>query len=153
MREFIIIALLFFFRIADAQNYLGYSKQYIMKALKSQREDMKGPVEFKVDTLHFISYVTEDKKRAVFYYFEKMTVPLKSGKKSNQEICVKYVSKNMCASYSKCPEKDEVIRSLDSRFTSAGFHIWMDYSKKIPQEWVLVEDENYFEVHVTEKKE
>ena len=138
---------------AYSQNYLGFSKKYIIKALKSERKDMKGPVEYIDDTLSFISYVTENKKRAVFYYFNMLDVTLENGKTSKQEICVKYVSKNMCTSYSKCPEKDDVFRSLNSRFTPVGHQVWMDYTRPVPHEWALVENENYFEVHVTEKKE
>ncbi len=152
MRILIIVFVGVFSLACKGQNYLGYSKAYIIKALKNERKDMTGPLEVR-DSLHnFISYVSKDKKRAIFYYFRYQNVP-KNGKTQPTEICYKYSSKNMCESNSKCPEMDDVVRSLDSRFTNAGFHVWIDNSRKIPHEWVLVKEEDYFEVHVTEKKE
>jgi hypothetical protein len=110
-------------------------------------------VEVRNDSLNFISYVSDGKKRVVFYYFKPMEVMQKGGKTGKSEICVKYVSKNMCRSYTECPELDEVVRSLNSRFTPDGYMVWMDYSKSIPQQWIVVKEDHYFEVHVEEKKE
>lgn len=148
----LLLIFTFFCSAAFAQNYLGYSKQYIIKALKSERKDMKPFVAFQNDSMNYISYVARDNKRTVIYHFTKTPV-VKNGKPTTDDICTKYVSKNKCTSYSECPELDEIKRSLDSHFTSEGPDVWVDNSKKIPHEWVIVKDEDYFEVHVTEKKE
>lgn len=137
---------------ASAQNYIGFSKEYIIRAMKSQRKDMSGPVKLKDESNNFISYVSKDGKRVVYYYFKPMTVTAKSGKTQESDICWKYYSKNKCKSYTSCPEMDEIVRSLDSHMTKVGDNLWMDYSKKVPHEWVLVKDEHTFEIHVTEAK-
>lgn len=136
-----------------AQNYLGYGRQYINKALKAERKDLKGPVEMRDNGGNYIFYVTSDNKRAVIYHFRKMEVTLKNGKTIEEEICIKYVSRNQCKSFTECPEMDAVIRSIASRFTETGYRTWVDYSKKVPQEWVVVQEDDYFEVHVEERKE
>lgn len=148
----LIFALTLFCSTVFSQNYLGYSKQYIIKALRAERKDMKELAAFKSDTMNYISYVARDNKRTVIYHFTK-TEAVKNGKNIWEEICTKYVSKNKCKSYSECPEMDEVVRSLDSHFTKEGNDVWVDYSKKIPHEWIIVKDENYFEVHVTEREQ
>ncbi len=152
MKSLLIFAITLFCSTVFAQNYLGYSKQYIIKALKSERKDMKPYVAFQNDTMNYISYVARDNKRTVIYHFAKLPV-VKNGKSTTDDICTKYVSKNKCASFSQCPELDEVKRSLDSHFTNEGPDVWVDKSKKIPHEWVIVKDEDYFEVHVSERKE
>jgi hypothetical protein len=82
-----------------------------------------------------------------------MPVTLTSGKQVQSEICVKYFSKTKCTSYQQCPQMDKVIKSLDSHFERGADMQWIDRSKKIPQEWVIVRDEDYFELHVLELKE
>ncbi len=152
MRWVIVFVIAFYHLPVSAQNYLGYPRQYIMNALKTERKDMKGPVKIKDDGKDFISYVAKDGKRVVFYHFKSMEITLENGKKADADICYKYVSKNMCRNYSKCPEMETVVRSLNSRFTPSGENVWMDYSQKTPHEWLLVKEDNFFEVHVTEKK-
>jgi len=136
---------------ASSQNYLGYSKEYIIKAMKSQRKDLNGPFVYTTSDSSYISYISHDKQRIIFYLFEPMEVT-KSGRKTKADICVKYMSKTLCPEHMRCPQMEQVIRSLESSFTPEGYNTWIDYSKKIPQEWVLVEEDHYFEVHVTEKK-
>lgn len=148
---FFIAAFCFFFTTGFSQNYLGYSKEYILKALKSQRKDMKGPLIIKAVNDNFILYTAKDGRRSVFYHFKPVIITSANGKKTQEEICIKYISKNQCQGYTNCPEMDEVIRSLDSHFTPSGqYLIWVDYSKTVPHEWVIVRDDDYFEVHVSE---
>jgi len=155
MRTFFLIAALsFLFLKGFSQNYLGYSKQYILKALKSQRKDMKGPLIVKAANENYILYIAKDGRRAVYYHFQSVNITSETGKISREEICTNYISKNKCRSYSDCPEMDEVIRSLDSHFIPSGNHlIWIDYNKTVPHEWVIVRDNDYFEVYVTELEE
>ena len=148
---FLIAALNFFFTNSFSQNYLGYSKQYILKALKSQRKDMKGPLVVKAANENYILYIAKDGRRAVYYHFQPVTMISETGRKIEEDICTNYISKNKCQGYSNCPEMDEVIRSLDSHFTPSGqYFIWIDYTKTVPHEWVIVRDNDYFEVYVTE---
>ncbi len=135
-----------------AQNYLGYSKEYIIDAMNFERPEMMGPFVFDDNDSNYICFVSQNKQRIVLYIFEKMEVSLQDGEISRVEICTKYMSKTMCPDYTRCPQLDMVIRTLEGNFTNAGHHIWIDYSGSIPQEWVLVAEDHYFEVHVTEKK-
>jgi hypothetical protein len=111
---------------------------------------MTGPVKVKDESNNFISYISKDARRVVYYYFKPLPVTLKNGKTKEAEICWKYYSKNKCRGFSSCPEMEDIIRSLDSHLTSTSYNIWVDYSKKVPHEWVLVKDEKTFEIHVTE---
>ena len=152
MRKFILAAALtLLFTNVFSQNYLGYSKEYIMKALKSQRKDMKGPLIVKAANDNYIVYIAKDGRRAVYDHFKEVDFSSETGKISGEEICTNYISKNKCLSYSNCPEMDDVVRSLDSHFTrSADYHTWIDYSKSVPHEWVIVQDNDFFEVNVSE---
>ena len=154
MRTLILIAVLsFFFTTGFSQNYLGYSKQYILKALKSQRKDMKGPVIVNAANENYILYIGKHGSRTIYYHFNVKNISSENGKSSMEEICTRYITKNKCQSYTSCPEMDEVMRSLDSHFTPSGDHlIWIDHTKTVPHEWVIVRDHDYFEVYVTELK-
>ncbi len=150
---FLIAALSFSFANSFAQNYLGYSKEFILKALKSQRKDMKGPLLVKAVNDNFICYIAKDGGRVVYYHFVIRTITSEAGGSSQEEICVRYFSKSRCQSNSNCPEMDKVVRSLDSHFVPSGQHLtWIDYNKTVPHEWVIVRDDDYFEVYVTELK-
>ncbi len=147
-------AFTFFFISGFSQNYLGYSKEYIIKALKSERKDMKGPVVVKAVKDNFIIYLSKNGRRSVYYHFKEVDFISETGKVTREDICTNYISKNLCQGYAQCPEMEEVIRSLNSHFTPTGqHHIWIDYSKTIPHEWVIVKDNDYFEVYVSELKE
>ena len=151
MRTLLLIAAwCFFFTSGFSQNYLGYSKQFILKALKSQRKDMTGPIIVKAVNDNFIFYIAKDGRRIVYYHFNPVTITSATGKKSQEEICTKYISKNECQDHVNCPEMDEVVRSLDSHFTNEHYLVWVDHTKTVPHEWVIVRDADYFEVHVTE---
>lgn len=152
IKSALVCGFAFFCSAVFGQNYLGYSKQYIIKALKSERKDMKPFVAFHNDSMNYISYVARDNKRTVIYHFTKTPV-VKNGENTTDDICTKYVSKNKCTGFSECPELDKVTRSLDSHFTREGPDVWVDNTKQVPQEWVIVKDDDSFEVHVTEKKQ
>ena len=154
MRTLFLIAVLgFLVTNGFSKNYLGYSKEYILKALKSQRKDMDGPLIVKAVNDNFICYIAKDGRRVVYYHFVMRTITSETGSKSQEEICVRYFSKNQCQAITNCPEMDEVVRSLNSHFTPSGQYLtWIDYDKTVPHEWVIVKDHDYFEVHVTERK-
>jgi len=137
---------------AVAQNYVGFSKEYIIEAMQAHNSEVLGPVVSSATDSNYILYLAENKNRIVVYFFEKKEVPLPDGTKKEADICVKYFSKTMCPDYSKCPQLVGVIKTLESAFTNTGHHTWIDYTKAIPQEWVLVEEDHYFEVHVSEVK-
>jgi hypothetical protein len=140
--------------LAWSQNYLGYSKEYIKKAIAANYKDMKPPVEVKDGESNYLIFNKTDGQRTVIYHFAAMPVIIDSPSRQTQaEICVKYYSKNKCTDYNACPQMDQVMRSLDSHFEKGGTYLqWIDESRRTPQEWVLVRDDDYFEVHVMEMR-
>ena len=146
----VLILTLLFANEVVSQNYIGYNKQYIKKEMKSRKKEMKGPVTKSDTWVNYIAYFSKDGKRAVYYHLKKQEVKLPDGSTGPTDICYKYISKTKCRSNKECPELDKVINSLNSHFSNEGHYIWKDYSKPIPQEWLIVKEEGSFEVHVSE---
>lgn len=132
------------------QNYIGYNKEYIKKDMKSHKKEMKGPVTKQDNWTNYLAYFSKDGKRAVYYHFKEMEVKLPDGSVGPTDICYKYVSKTKCRNLKECPEMDKVVNSLSSHFNRRDSYTWVDYSKPTAQEWVIVKEADYFEVHVTE---
>lgn len=136
---------------AWSQNYLGYSKDYIKNAIAANYKDYRAPVEVVNEKGNYIVYTKGNGERTVVYHFRRIPVIVDDGTQTQAEICVKYYAKNKCTNYNTCPQMDQVILSLDSHFEKGGTYLqWIDNSRRTPQEWVLVRDEDYFEVHVME---
>jgi len=136
-----------------SQNYVGYSKEYIKKAIAAEYKDLKAPVEVKNEEDNYLIFAKNDDSRIVMYHFQVMPVTLDNGKQTQAEICIKYYSKNKCNGNFDCPQMDEVVSTLDNHFEKGGTYLqWIDDSRRTPQEWMLVRDNDYFEVHVMELK-
>src|SRR5688572_9744733 len=95
----ILAAALFLPCLGWSQNYLGFSKEYIKKAIETEYKDLKAPVEVKNEEENYLLFSKADDSRIVMYHFKIMPVTLDNGTQTQAEICVKYYSKNKCNSY------------------------------------------------------
>ena len=137
---------------AVSQNYIGYNKEYIKEDMKSKKKEMKGPINKQDAWNNYMAYFSKDGKRAVYYHFKETEAKLPDGSVGPTEICYKYISKTKCRNNLECPEMEKVVNSLNSHFSNEGNNFWTDYSKPVPHEWIIVKQDDHFEVHVTEAK-